>query len=87
MGHVPDIGLADDGTPVVAAVHDVQVVDEKFPASETDIVVDLIATPTRMIDVARHGRRPRGIKWDLITADRIAATPPLKELARMRGIA
>jgi len=86
-GMFTDIGLADDTTPVVAAVHDVQVVDEKLPASETDIVVDLIATPTRMIEVARHGRRPRGIKWDLITADRIAATPPLKELARMRGIA
>lgn len=86
-GMFTDIGLADDSTPVIAAVHDVQVVDEKLPASETDIVVDLIATPSRMIEVARHGRRPRGIKWDLITADWIAAIPPLKELARMRGIA
>jgi 5-formyltetrahydrofolate cyclo-ligase len=86
-GMFTDIGLADDSTPVIAAVHDVQVVDEKLPASETDIVVDLIATPSRMIEVARQARRPRGIRWDLITAERIAAIPPLKELARMRGIA
>lgn len=86
-GMFTDIGLADDSTLVIAAVHDVQVVDEKLSPSETDIVVDLIATPSRMIDVAWHGRRPRGIKWDLITAERIAATPPLKELARMRGVA
>lgn len=86
-GMFTDIGLADNSTPVIAAVHDVQVVEEKLPASETDIVVDLIATPTRMIEIGRHGRRPRGIKWHLITPELIAATPPLRELARMRGVA
>jgi 5-formyltetrahydrofolate cyclo-ligase len=86
-GMFTDLGLASDTTPVVAVVHDVQVVEDKLPASETDIVVDLIATPTRMVEVARHGRRPRGIKWNLLTPELIAATPPLKELARMRGVA
>jgi 5-formyltetrahydrofolate cyclo-ligase len=86
-GVFSDIGLVDDATPVIAAVHDVQVVEEKLPASETDIVVDLIATPSRLIEVGRHGRRPRGIKWHLLGADQITALPPLKELARMRGIA
>lgn len=86
-GMFSDIGLVDDATPVIAAVHDVQVVEEKLPASETDIIVDLIATPSRLIEVDRHGRRPRGIKWHLISPDQIAALPPLKELARMRGIA
>ena len=51
------------------------------------IVVDLIATPSQLIEVTRHSRRPRGIKWHLITAELSAATPPLKELARMRGVA
>lgn len=86
-GMFTDIGLASDATPVIAAVHDVQVVEDKLPASETDIVVDLIATPSRMIELPRTARRPRGIKWDLITAELIEATPPLKELARMRGVA
>lgn len=86
-GMFTDIGLADDATPVIAAVHDVQVVEDKLPLREADVVVDLIATPARMIEVARSGRRPRGIKWRLITPELIAATPPLKELARMRGVA
>jgi 5-formyltetrahydrofolate cyclo-ligase len=86
-GMFTDIGLADDATPVIAAVHDVQVVEDKLPASETDIVVDLIATPSQLIEVERRTRRPRGIKWHLITAELIAATPPLRELARMRGVA
>ena len=86
-GMFTDIGLADDATPVIAAVHDVQVVEEKLPASQTDIIVDLIATPSRLIEIGRHARRPRGIQWQLISPDLIAATPPLKELARMRGIA
>ena len=86
-GMFTDLGLASDATPVIAAVHDVQVVEDKLPLSETDIVVDIIATPTRTIDVSRTGRRPRGIKWHLITPEILAATPPLKELAHIRGIA
>ncbi len=86
-GMFTDLGIADDQTPVVAAVHDVQVVEDKLHPSETDILVDLIATPTRLITVERRGRRPRGIKWNLLTPEQIASTPPLRELARMRGIA
>ncbi|MHB1102222.1 MAG: 5-formyltetrahydrofolate cyclo-ligase [Devosia sp.] len=86
-GMFTDLGLADDQTPVVAAVHDVQVVEDKLHPSETDILVDLIATPTRLVTVERRGRRPRGIKWHLLTKEQIAATPPLGELAHMRGIA
>lgn len=86
-GMFSDIGLADDATPVIAAVHDVQVVEGKLPAGKADVVADLIATPSRLIEVVRQGRRPRGINWDVITPELIAATPPLKELARMRGVA
>lgn len=86
-GMFTDLGLADDQTPVVVAVHDVQVVEDKLHPSETDILVDMIATPTRLIEVERRGRRPRGIKWDLLSAEQITSTPPLRELARMRGIA
>lgn len=86
-GMFTDLGLADDATPVVAAVHDVQVVEDKLHPSETDILVDLIATPTRMIEVTGRGRRPRGIKWNLLEKDTIEATPPLRELARIRGVA
>ncbi|MDR3473167.1 MAG: 5-formyltetrahydrofolate cyclo-ligase [Devosia sp.] len=86
-GMFTDLGLADDQTPVIAAVHDVQVVDDKLHPSETDILVDTIATPTRLLTVERRGRRPRGVKWDLVTPEQLESTPPLRELARLRGIA
>ena len=86
-GMFTDLGLADDNTPVIAAVHDVQVVEEKLHPSETDILVDTIATPTRLITVERRGRRPRGVKWELLSPEQLQSTPPLRELAHMRGIA
>ena len=45
-GMFTDLGLVDEATPVVAVVHDVQVVEDKLHPSETDILVDYIATPT-----------------------------------------
>jgi 5-formyltetrahydrofolate cyclo-ligase len=86
-GMFSDLELVGENTPVVAVVHDVQVVDDKLEASETDIVVDYIATPTRMIKVERRSRRPQGVKWELLDAKRIALTPPIQELQKLRGIA
>ena len=83
-GMFTDIGVASEDTPVTAVVHDVQVVDENLVPSETDILVDSIATPSRFISMNR-GPRPRGIKWELLKPEQLAATPPLQELRRMRG--
>ncbi|MCW6512689.1 5-formyltetrahydrofolate cyclo-ligase [Lichenifustis flavocetrariae] len=85
-GMFTEVGLADEATPVVAVVHDVQVIEEKLFPSETDILVDTIATPTRLIEVKRQ-QRPRGIKWHLLEPEVIALTPPLQELQKLRGIA
>jgi 5-formyltetrahydrofolate cyclo-ligase len=41
-------GIVDDAVPVVAVVHDCQVIDEPVQA-DPDCIVDLIATPTRLI--------------------------------------
>jgi 5-formyltetrahydrofolate cyclo-ligase len=73
------IGVADERTPVTAVVHDVQVVDELLEPGETDILVDAVATPTRHICIKR-GKRPHGIRWDLLDPAQLAATPPLQEL-------
>jgi 5-formyltetrahydrofolate cyclo-ligase len=64
-------------------VHDVQVVEEDLYPSETDILVDAIATPTRFLTIKR-GQRPRGIHWDLLEPEQLAATPPLQELQKLR---
>jgi 5-formyltetrahydrofolate cyclo-ligase len=85
-GMFTDLGIADEQTPVVAVVHDVQVVEDKLHPSATDILVDYIATPSRLITVERRARRPHGVKWELLEPEQIAATPPLAELRQMRGI-
>jgi 5-formyltetrahydrofolate cyclo-ligase len=85
-GMFTDLGMADEKTPVIAIVHDVQVVEDKLHPSATDILVDYIATPTRMIEVERRATRPSGVKWELLEPEQIAATPPLQELRRMRGL-
>lgn len=85
-GMFSDIGIVDETTPVAALVHDVQVVEERLYASPTDIIVDLIATPTTLHRVERRQPRPRGIRWDLLEPAQLAATPPLRELQRMRGM-
>ena len=86
-GMFTDLGLADETTPVVAVVHDCQVVEEALTPVETDILVDFIATPTRLHEVGRRARRPRGVKWPLLDPEQIASTPPLQELQRLQGLA
>lgn len=86
-GMFTDLGLAQDTTPVAAIVHDVQVVDDHLQMNATDIPVDFIATPSRLVQVERTGRRPRGIKWELVAAQEIQDIPPLRELAHIRGVA
>jgi 5-formyltetrahydrofolate cyclo-ligase len=86
-GMFTDVGIVDEATPVAAVVHDVQVVEDRLFPSPTDILVDVVATPTRLIHVERRAHRPRGIKWDLLDPQTIENTPPLKELQKIRGVA
>lgn len=85
-GMFSDMGLVDEATPVSVVVHDVQVVDEKLTPSSTDILVDLIATPTKLIRVRNRAARPHGINWSLIAPEQLASTPPLQELESIKGL-
>ncbi|MCV2866321.1 5-formyltetrahydrofolate cyclo-ligase [Albidovulum sediminicola] len=86
-GMFTDLGLVGEDTPVVAAVHDCQVVQEKLHPSPTDILVDYIATPGGLHKVERRAKRPRGVIWDLLDPKQIDQTPPLRELRAMQGLA
>ena len=86
-GMFTDLGLVDETTPVVAVVHDCQVVQENLTPSETDILVDYIATPTQLYTVGRRAKRPFGVKWPLLDPAQIENTPPLQELQRIQGLA
>ncbi len=86
-GMFTDLALVDEKTPVVAVVHDYQVVQEKLHPSPTDILVDYIATPGMLHKVERRATRPRGVIWDLLDPRQIEQTPPLQELRAIQGLA
>ena len=86
-GMFTDLGLVDETTPVVAVVHDCQVVQENLTPSDTDILVDHIATPSGLYTVGRRAKRPFGVKWPLLDPKQIEDTPPLQELQRIQGLA
>jgi 5-formyltetrahydrofolate cyclo-ligase len=77
-----DLGLVGEKTPIVTTVHPLQIVEESIPMEAHDIPVDLIATPDAVLSIAPRRPRPRGIQWDLLTDDQIAAIPAL---AALRG--
>lgn len=82
-----ELGLVDDRTPIAAVVHDVQLLDQALYAGPDDVLLDLICTPTRTLDVARSQPRPRRVDWSAVDEAQIAATPALAELRRLQGLA
>lgn len=86
-GMFTDLGLVSETTPVTAVIHDFQLVEDQLQPSETDILVDKIATPSQMHVVQRRAKRPSGVKWPLLDPKQIEQTPPLQELQRIQGLA
>jgi len=66
---------------VVTTVHDLQVVDD-LPLEPFDVTVDLIVTPSKVVEVNGQHTRPGGILWDLLPAEKLEEIPLLRELAR-----
>jgi 5-formyltetrahydrofolate cyclo-ligase len=77
------LGKIDDHTPVATTVHDQQVV-ESLPLEPFDVTVDLIVTPTRVLEVNRQRPRPDRIFWDLLPKEKVEEIPLLQELAAQR---
>jgi 5-formyltetrahydrofolate cyclo-ligase len=71
-----EAGLVTEKTVIVAPVHQLQVVDEEIPETEHDFRVDLIVTPEEVIECPDR-RRPEGLIWGDLTAEKIAAIPVL----------
>ena len=80
------MGLVGDNTPLATAVHDVQVLERRLFPSPDDVLVDWICTPTRTLAVPREASRPRGMRWQDISPEQIAAMPALAELHRTIGL-
>ncbi|UWG49313.1 5-formyltetrahydrofolate cyclo-ligase (plasmid) [Halalkaliarchaeum sp. AArc-CO] len=88
-GMLREIGLVDENTTVVAAAHEVQVidadeVDRDELLAEHDTIVDYIVSPSGIHEVEETPPKPKGIYWDLIDDSDIEKIPPLKELYNRR---
>lgn len=72
-------GKVDERTPIATTVHDLQVV-ESLPLERFDVAVDLIVTPTRVIEVRDRPPRPDRILWDLLPEEKLEAIPLLRAM-------
>ena len=71
-----ELGLVGDDTTIVTTVHDLQLVEGDLPETEHDFRVDLVVTPTTTVRVGGR-RRPPGILWPHLDAEKIEAIPVL----------
>jgi 5-formyltetrahydrofolate cyclo-ligase len=73
-------GLVSARTRVVTTVHDVQVQPiGTIPTVAHDVHLDLIVTPTRVIECPRpRGHRLPRLRWSELTDEKIDAIPLLK---------
>jgi 5-formyltetrahydrofolate cyclo-ligase len=69
-------GLVGAQTTIVTTVHELQLLDEELPETEHDFRVDVIVTPGSVLRTRRR-RRPLGILWDHLDAEKRAAIPVL----------
>lgn len=79
-----ETGAVTRATTIATTVHDLQVVDDEIPETEHDFRVDLIATPTTVIEVPGPRRRPR-IYWDDLDKTKIEAIPVLAKMREEIG--
>lgn len=79
------LGLVQQSTPIVAFVHDSQVVDIDLDASQFDTICDYIVTPTQIIRVENPRKPVEGVIWDKLEPGMMEEIPPLQELREMEA--
>jgi 5-formyltetrahydrofolate cyclo-ligase len=77
-----ELGIVSSRTPIITTVHPLQIVKEKIALAPHDIPVDFIITPVEIIECKTRLPRPRGIYWEYLDEEKIAAIPLLKKMDR-----
>ncbi len=77
-----EAGLIGPATVAATTVHDLQVRPAGAVHSvDHDFRLDLVITPTRVIEVPRRGRRPAGrVRWDELDDEKVGGIPLLRRL-------
>ncbi|KAI2619942.1 hypothetical protein GGR54DRAFT_639707 [Hypoxylon sp. NC1633] len=87
------LGAVQQETPVVALVHDCQVLEEELQSEEFDTMCDLLFTPTRTVSTRSvkinfSAKKPTcGILWDRLEDGMLEDIPPLQELKTLQNAA
>lgn len=79
------LGAAGSATPVIAVVHDAQVVDLDLAPDASNICADLIITPTRAMRAPAR-TRPATLDWSIVP-EALARTPTLEAFRHRRQAA
>ena len=80
FGLLRQAGVVGLRTPVVTTVHPLQIVEEEIEMLPHDIPLDWVVTPDAVVRCEKHHPKPRGVYWDFLTPDKIAAIPILRQL-------
>ncbi|MCO5559336.1 hypothetical protein L7F22_020315 [Adiantum nelumboides] len=78
------MGAIDDSTLVVTSVHDKQLVDD-IPTEKLkihDVPVDVICTPTHIIQTNTSIPKPKGIYWELLSPEKLGQILVLRQLKK-----
>lgn len=84
-GILRHLDLVWEETPVIAVGHDCQVVTADLKPSAVDTIVDIIVTPSRVIQVRKVFPKPPGILWEYVSAELRGQIGLLAELAARRS--
>ncbi|MDI3297940.1 MAG: 5-formyltetrahydrofolate cyclo-ligase [Bacillota bacterium] len=68
--------------PVATTVHELQLV-ASVPREPFDLLVDLVATPSRLLETEPDGAQPAGIDWSRVSEAELEAMPILRELREL----
>jgi 5-formyltetrahydrofolate cyclo-ligase len=77
-----EAGIIEQNAPIITTVHPLQIVDQKIELQPHDIPVDFIVTPDESIKCRTKYPRPRGIYWQYLNDEKIAAIPVLQRMRR-----
>lgn len=80
-GLLAELGLVAADTPVVALVHDAQIIDVPLRLEPHEIAIDIVLSPRAALRTGQTFPRPQGLTWPDLSDHVIECSPYLRALA------